>query len=281
MTLSQFQTQDGLFEIAPFDHRSSLATSLALDLSKADDQKTFLHLKHLFMKTLSPHVSAVLTDPEYGIKTLKDKAVKCGLFLSLEASGYGDDRNAPTTLLPNWGIDGVKSHDAGAKLLVYYNPQSKTASEKLELVKTLSDEAHRKNVVFLVEPVLYPLKKNTLWEHEWDDAWVQTHLEMCSVFAPFCDILKIQYPGNAQACARVTRMHPQWILLSRGITYDEFVPYLTVAVRQGCRGYAAGRAVWQELTTLPSQAWEKFLASTAVNRLHELSSVLRANLFAH
>lgn len=281
MTISHFQTTDGLFTIAPFDHRASLAQSLHLDLEDQKDKESFLHLKHLFMKILSPHVSAVLTDPDIGIATLSDKAPDCGLFLSLEESGYTGDHEAMTALKENWGIDGVKEHNAGAKLLVYYNPESRTAQQKLELVASLYEEACQKGVVFLVEPVLYQIPGQTQWEKEWDDAWKEVHLQVCEVFAPLCDILKIQYPGDASACARVSRMHPNWILLSRGAKYDDFVSYLRTAAGQGCRGFAAGRAVWQELTELPKEQWETFLKTTASQRLDELTMVLRDSIATH
>jgi tagatose 1,6-diphosphate aldolase len=106
MTLADFQTTDGLFTIAPFDHRGSLAKSLHLDLQDSAARAKFLELKKLFMSELSPHVSAVLTDPDIGIETLELKFAKTGLFLSLEESGYGDDPNSMTRLKPNWGIDG-------------------------------------------------------------------------------------------------------------------------------------------------------------------------------
>ncbi len=280
MNLSDFATSDGLFTIAPFDHRSSLAESLKLDLRQESDKAVFLRLKHLFMKLLSPHVSAVLTDPEYGIATLEDKAPATGLFLSLEKSGYSEDHDAMTQLYPNWGIEGVLKHQAGAKLLVYCNPKSQTIQRKYELVAQLFAQARQKGVIFLVEPVLYSLPEDRQWK-EWDEAWIEAYLSVCENIAPYCDILKVQYPGNAAACQRLSRMHPNWILLSRGVGYDDFVRLLKDAASNGCRGYAAGRAVWQELTTLNSGDWEKFLADTAVNRLKELTQVLRGNVKEH
>lgn len=279
MTLSDFQTSDGLFTIAPFDHRGSLAKSLRLDLKDEKSQALFLKLKHLFMKTLSPHVSAVLTDPEYGIKTLKDKADSAGLFLSLEKSGYTDDHENMTELYPNWGIEGVKSHNAGAKLLVYCNPGGQHQQAKYDLVKRLFDEASQQGVVFLVEPVLYPLPSQG-WK-EWDEAWIEAHLSVCENIAPFCDILKVQYPGTPEACERITRMHPNWILLSRGVEYDDFARLLKDSVQHGCRGFAAGRAVWQELTQEEPEKWEQFLQTTSVQRLVQLTQILKDNVLGH
>ncbi len=278
MTLSDFTTPEGNFAIAPFDHRASLAESLHLDLHNAGDQEKFLELKKLFMRVFSPHVSAVLTDPEYGVKTLDVKRAGCGLFLSLEESGYSGDHDAMTTLKKDWGVDGVREHQAGAKLLVYYNPQSQTAPQKLELVRKLFVECKDKEVVFLVEPVLYALTDKKQWDSEMDPQWSEVYLEVCRQFAPFCDILKIQYPGSQEACATVSTFHKNWILLSRGVGFEVFCQYLTTAMRQGARGYAAGRAVWQEIQTMSTgEEWQKFLETTGVDRLKQLNEILKTS----
>lgn len=277
MTITDFTTSEGNFSIAPFDHRASLAESLHLDLAKPEDAEKFLTLKKLFMRVLSPHVSAVLTDPDYGIKTLSEKQGNCGVFLSLEESGYSGDHDAMTTLKRNWGVDGVREHGAGAKLLVYYNPMSPTAKAKLDLVRTLFVECKDKEVVFLVEPVLYALPGKKLWESEMDAQWSQVYLDLCQQFAPFCDILKIQYPGSKEACASVSTFHKNWILLSRGVDFETFCTYLSTAMSQGARGYAAGRAVWQELSTLSTvEQWQQFLETTAVKRIEQLNQIMKS-----
>lgn len=276
MNLSDFSTPEGHISIAPFDHRASLAESLHLDLQKSEDQQKFLELKKLFMRIFSPHVSAVLTDPEYGIKTLSEKQSKCGLFLSLEESGYSGDHDAMTTLKKEWGVDGVREHGAGAKLLVYYNPKSETAAAKLELVRKLFVECKDKDVIFLVEPVLYGLKDVRQWNTELDADWSRVYVDLCRQFAPFCDILKIQYPGSSEACATVSTFHENWILLSRGVGFDVFSEYLTTAMRQGAKGYAAGRAVWQEIATMSTvEEWQHFLETTGVERIRALNEILK------
>jgi sulfofructosephosphate aldolase len=276
MTLADFSTPEGFFSIAPFDHRASLAESLHLDLTVQSDREKFLELKKLFMRIFSPHVSAVLTDPEFGIKTLNDKKGTCGVFMSLEESGYSGDHDAMTTLKSDWGVDGVREHGAGAKLLVYYNPKSETAQAKLELVRKVFVECKDKEVVFLVEPVLYAIPEVKQWDQEMDASWSKVYVDLCRQFAPFCDILKIQYPGSQEACKDVSTFHQNWILLSRGVGFDTFSQYLTTAVRSGAKGYAAGRAVWQEITQLSTTLdWQQFLETTGVERIQKLNEILK------
>ena len=275
MDLSQFQTPNGFFAIAAFDHRASLAHSLDLNLQNSEHVSKFMTLKRLFMRVLSPHVSAVLTDPEYGIETLAEKAATAGLFLSLEESGYEGDKNAMTTLRDNWGIDGVKGKNAGAKLLMYFNSKSDTANQKISLAQQLYQEAHDKKVPLFIEPLLHEMDGAKQWDKVGDDYWIDAHLDMCRSFAPLCDILKIQYPGNTVACEEVSIVHENWVLLSRGDQYELFQSHLKDAMAVGCKGFAAGRAVWQELTTLKTEAeWEAFLSTTVIERLAELEKLL-------
>ncbi|HSW89426.1 MAG TPA: hypothetical protein VLH19_00975 [Patescibacteria group bacterium] len=269
MILKDFQTKEGFYAIAPFDHRGSLVESLHMDLKNPSDLEKFITLKRMFMEVLSPHVSAVLTDPEYGIKTLDAKAATCALFLSLEASSYGGVQEAPIEFLPNWGVDQIKEKGAGAKLLVYFNPDSPLSAAKIEAVQAIYEECKQKEVVFLVEPVMYKVPE--------DEYWSTTYLSVCRRFAPLCDILKIQYPGSLDACKEVSTFHQNWILLSRGVGYFKFAEVLKVAMSAGCKGYAAGRAVWQELTNYSDPAqWKNFLETTSVERLKSLNTLLHA-----
>lgn len=275
MTLSDFQTQEGFFAIAPFDHRGSLARSLKFDLSNSDDVERFISLKSLFMRTLSSHVSAVLTDPEYGLASLRDKAEGTGLFLSLEASSYDSNPDEMTTLLPHFGIQGAKSHQSGAKLLIYLHPRSHTYRQKLDLIEDLATQAQRTGVILLIEPIIYELPGETDWKVSGDEVWTKMYLEVCQAVAPHCDILKVAYPGSPEACRQISQMHRSWILLSRGMNFTDFVACFKIAVSMGCRGYAAGRAVWQEITKIKENKWEDFLKHTAVLRLEELNKILR------
>ena len=281
MTLSSIRTASGMFEIAPFDHRGSLATALGIDLKTAAGKKTLTQLKTMFMQAFSPYCSGVLVDPEYGYSSIEYKADKCGLILTLESSGYSDEKTDVPVLMQNWGVEAIKNNYAVAKLLVYYNPQEPNAQDKRKLVMELGDSCRRQGVAFLVEPVVFSLNpKAELTQAEFQEAQLQT----CQELQPHCDILKLQYPGDALACATMTaEMDVPWILLSRGLHYDEFKEALNVSLENGCKGFAAGRSIWQEISehknedgTLNMVAVQQFLETTATDRLKELIAMTEA-----
>lgn len=270
-----------MFTIAPFDHRGSLATALGLDLKTAAGRKTLTQLKILFMQNFSPYCSGVLVDPEYGFPSIEYKADRCGLILTLESSGYSDEKTDVPVLMQNWGVEAVKNNYAVAKLLVYYHPQEANAQLKRKLVMELGDSCRRQGVAFLVEPVLFSLnQKVEMTLPEFQEAQLQT----CQEFQPHCDILKLQYPGDALGCATITaELDVPWILLSRGLHHDDFKEALKVSLENGCKGFAAGRSVWQEIAehknedgSLNMVAVQQFLETTATERIKELIAMTEA-----
>ena len=80
--------------------------------------------KVVVTKVLTPHASAILLDPEYGLEAAQARSNNAGLLLAYEVSGYDNTRPGRLPdLLPHvsakrivdWGADAVK-------ILIYYTP---------------------------------------------------------------------------------------------------------------------------------------------------------------
>jgi tagatose-1,6-bisphosphate aldolase len=278
MNLDSIRTPEGIFTIAPFDHRGSLAEMFDTDVRTPAGKELVTQLKILFMDAFSELCSGVLVDPEFGFPAIEHKAKNCGLILTLEASDYSGDRSMVPTLIPNWSVRHIKNNFAVAKLLLYYHPQEATAEKKKKLVIELGEYCKYENVSFLLEPVLYnPKEKKELPPAEFQEA----QLTACQEFQKHCDVLKIQYPGDPLACATLTaELDIPWILLSRGMPYEPFKEALKVCMENGAKGFAAGRAIWQEIgkCRLESgaadlQAINKFLQTTGRERLKALIEI--------
>lgn len=281
MTLSTIQTPSGMYTIAPFDHRGSLGQLIGVDLSTPEGKQALTQLKSYFMQVFSPMCSGVLVDPEYGTPSLDFKADHCGLILTLESSGYTDEKTAVPTLIQNWGVEAIKNNYAVAKLLTYYHPQEQNAEKKQKLVMELYSSCQKEGVPFLLEPVIFhPAGKGELTQAEFQEA----QLQACQEFQPYCDILKIQYPGDALACATMTaELDVPWILLSRGMDYSSFRDALKVCLENGAKGFAAGRSIWQEIGDYKRadgspdmNAILNFLQTTGVERMKELVALTEA-----
>src|SRR6185437_10374561 len=81
----------GVIAAAAMDQRGSLQKTIAKE--KGIDQKAVTHemlseFKVAVSKVLTPHASAILLDPEYGLDAAKARSKNAGLLLAYEHSGY-------------------------------------------------------------------------------------------------------------------------------------------------------------------------------------------------
>src|SRR6266849_198258 len=93
--LKALSTKDNIIAAAAMDQRGSLQKSIAV--AKGVDQKSVTpemmsEFKTAVVKVLTPHASAILLDPEYGLDAAKARAKNCGLLLAYEESGYDNTK---------------------------------------------------------------------------------------------------------------------------------------------------------------------------------------------
>src|SRR5580692_7714040 len=149
----------GVIAAAAMDQRGSLQKSLAKEKGVADlPDSALIEFKELVAEVLTPHASAILLDPEYGLPAAKRRHGK-GLLLAYEKTGY--DANTPgrlPDLLDHWSVRRLK--DAGAdciKILLYYTPfDPKDVNDKKHAwVERLGDECRANDIPFFLEFVVY------------------------------------------------------------------------------------------------------------------------------
>src|SRR6202167_788106 len=93
--LNGLSNKDGIIAAAAMDQRGSLAKSIAsakgVD-AKAVTPEMMSEFKTAVVRVLTPHASAILLDPEYGLDAAKARAANAGLLLAYENSGYDNTR---------------------------------------------------------------------------------------------------------------------------------------------------------------------------------------------
>ncbi len=135
--LNALSNKDGVIAAAAMDQRGSLQKAIAAARGISNDQVTadmMSEFKIAVTKVLTPHASAILLDPEFGLPAAKARSSNAGLLLAYEESGYDNTKPGRLPdLLPHvsarriagWGADAVK-------ILLYYtpfdDPQSTTSS---------------------------------------------------------------------------------------------------------------------------------------------------------
>ncbi len=251
--LKKLVNEKGILAIAALDHRGSLKKILA-----TEDRDEIIEFKRQAVKSLGLQASAVLLDPEYGLEVLAEKPEEVGLLLALEESGYGESE---TKLRENWGVKEIKKYGAAAKLLLYCSPEN----WQEELVAQVAEECNKEGVVFLLEPILVQATSDKQ----------QVTREMVEKFTKYVDVLKLEYPGDEEGCKQITEVATvPWVLLSRGMEFGKYKGVLEVACKNGASGFAAGRAIWQEIGDIKDrEARQKFLETTAIERFKELVEV--------
>src|SRR5947207_15101946 len=155
----------GVIAAAAMDQRGSLQKSIAaakgIDPKQVTDEM-MSEFKIAVTKILTPHATAILLDPEYGLPATKVRSANAGLLLAYEATGY--DNTQPgrlPDLLPH--VSAKRSVDWGAdavKILIYYTPfeDAKINDIKHAFVERIGAECVANGIPFFLEFVGYDPK---------------------------------------------------------------------------------------------------------------------------
>jgi tagatose 1,6-diphosphate aldolase len=289
--LQQCSTSSGAISVMALDHRNNLRAALR---PEAPDSVTGLELtefKQKLVKTLAPHASAVLLDPQYGsAQSIAAGALPgfTGLLVAVEASGYtGDPTKRQSRVLPGWSVAKTKRMGANAvKLLVYYHPDGSTAAEIEDLVREVAQACEAADLPMFLEPLSYSLnpERKKLSPEERRYVVIETARRLSPLGA---DVLKVEFPFDIQtqpderewrlACEALSAASQiPWVLLSASVAYGIFLRQVSVACLAGASGVAVGRAVWQEAPLLKDDAQKVFLHDIAAQRMRRITGLCEA-----
>ena len=144
----------GVIAAAAMDQRGSLQKALAKEKGGDVSDRDMEEFKSLVTEVLTPHASAILLDPEWGLPASKRRAKNAGLLLAYEKTGY--DKTGPgrlPDLLDEWSVRRLR--EAGAdciKILLYYTPDDpKDVNEKKHAwVERIGDECRGNDIPFFL-----------------------------------------------------------------------------------------------------------------------------------
>jgi len=303
----------GVIGAAAMDQRGSLQKGIAQarGVDKKDVTPDMMsEFKEAVTRILSPHASAVLLDPEYGLKAAKSRAKNCGLLLAYEKTGY--DTTQPgrlPDLLDHYSVRRLV--EAGAdciKILLYYTPfdPPKINEAKHAWVERIGAECLALDVPFFLEFVCYD---DSLEEKSIEFARKKPEMVTGSM-AEFTkdryavDVMKVEVPvnmafvGGARACkgeAAYTREQAKelfrkaaamatkpFIYLSAGVSNETFSETLELAGESGTNfsGVLCGRATWKDGIPVYAKggikALEDWLADHGVKNIKNVNDKLSA-----
>ena len=283
--LQQISSERGTFTALALDHRQNLRKANPAFVNDEELSRFKLGVTAALAST----ATAVLLDPEVSAaqaiaQGAMPKAV--GLVVAVESTGYTGDATArQAQIIPGWSVGKAKRMGASAmKLLVYYHPDSQTASEIEAFTKQIAEACIKHDLVLILEPLSFSLDENKQLSSE-EKRYVV--VETAKRLTPLgVDVLKAEFPLNvaetnqkvwSEACAEISAASTApWILLCAAVDYDVFLQQVVIACKAGASAIAVGRAVWKEAVMMDSEQRMKFLHTTARQRISRLSSLCHA-----
>jgi tagatose 1,6-diphosphate aldolase len=284
--LSQCSNENSVFNILALDHRQAVKKVFG-DLP--DPYAEAVKFKRAVVKTLTPFSTAILLDPSIGVgPCIADKSLpgRCGMIITVEASGYEGPSHARISRLPaDWSCDRIKRIGASAvKLLVYYHSRSETASAMKDLVAQVSSECKRLDAPLFLEVLTYSPNPDgkKLSPEEFTEGVVQAAADLTPIGG---DVYKAEFPVDVKAqpdpkkwedaCLSLNQASKiPWVLLSAGVDYPVFAQQTEAVCKAGASGILAGRAIWKEALEGPISKRDECLSTIGCDRLQKLQAVI-------
>jgi tagatose 1,6-diphosphate aldolase len=300
----------GVIAAAAMDQRGSLKKALAKEKGGEVTDAMMEEFKTLVTEVLTPHASAILLDPEWGLPASKRRARNAGLLLAYEKTGY--DKTGPgrmPDLLDHWSVRRLKAAGADCvKILLYYTPfdPPEVNDRKHAWVERIGDECRANDLPFFLEFVGY---EEGLDEKGFAFAKKKPEVVVGSM-AEFTkdrygvDVMKVEVPVTVKyvegtrafageraytkaealewfrrAAAVATK---PFIYLSAGVSNAEFTESLELAAEAGIRfaGVLCGRATWKDGIPVYAKegaaAFRRWLETEGVRNIENVNARLRA-----
>jgi tagatose 1,6-diphosphate aldolase len=302
----------GVIAAAAMDQRGSLHKSIAsakgIDPKQVTDEM-MIEFKVAVSKALTPHASAILLDPEWGLPAAKARSSNSGLLLAYELSGY--DNTQPgrlPDLLPHYSVKRIVDDGANAvKILIYYTPfeDEKVNDIKHAFIERVGAECETYQIPFFCEFVAYDPaggdEKGFEFAKKKPEA-VKGYMREFSKPQYKIDVLKVEVPINAnyvegssvykgqKAYSREEALghfreasdiaKRPFIYLSAGVSNTQFVESLHMAAEAGTdySGVLCGRATWKEGIPVYAKqgvkALEDWLATEGVKNINAVNAAI-------
>ena len=311
--MKALSNKEGIIAAAAMDQRGSLQKSIASAKGVSTDQVTpdmLSEFKVVVTKVLTPHASAILLDPEYGLPAAKARSSNAGLLLAYEESGYDNTKKGRLPdLLPHvsakriadWGADAVK-------ILLYYSPfdEPQVNDIKHAFIERVGAECEDLQIPFFCEFVGYDPKGGDEKGVEFAKIKPQVVIGSMQEFSKpqyKIDVLKVEVPINAnyvegssvykgqkaytrqEALGHFRRAADvatkPFIYLSAGVGNAQFVEELNMAAEAGTdySGVLCGRATWKDGMPIyakqGAKALEDWLSVEGVKNINAVNAALK------
>jgi tagatose 1,6-diphosphate aldolase len=301
----------GVIAALAIDQRSALRSLFAKAMGVEPDavpRESLEQFKKAVSRMLTPHASAILLDPEYGLPAARQRAKNVGLLLAYEQSGY--DKSIPgrlPRLLEGYSVDRLVENGADCiKVLLYFSPLSSRDinDRKRAWVQRIGEECTASDVPFFLELVSYDdaMDEKSVEFARIKPEVVARSMEEFSKPQYAVDVIKVGVPVNMafveglrpglaspvytreEAIAHFVRASSSagkpFIYLSEGVSNEVFGDALELAAEAGVNfsGVLCGRATWKDGVPIFAargvRALEDWLSNQGTKNIQEVNARL-------
>lgn len=281
--LQSISTPAGSMLIVAADQRNGMKAAIpdAPAGSDAISRDELSAVKADIVRHLARHAPAILLDPEVALPAIVDDGVldrDTALVVGLDASGFETvDGLRYTRFVPGVTPRSVRDLGGGvAKMLYYTRPDRQDEGSRVfDEIRALVAECEAEGLLLIVELLTYQLDGES--DQEYAAAFPSLVAEGAALaVAAGAKVLKLQYPGSAEASDAVTAAAQgvPWAVLSAGVDHETFITQVATAVAHGAAGAMAGRSLWKDCLSIDPAQREELLTMQALPRLRELADVV-------
>jgi tagatose 1,6-diphosphate aldolase len=276
----------GIFSITAMDQRNSLRVILDPQNPNEVTPAQLTDAKLALAEALSPHSTAVLLDPQYGVAQAIAAGVldaHVGLIVTLEADHpktVGQGR--VTQIAPGLSAQKIRRMGGDAvKLLVRYRPDLTDAAQQNEaVIQEVAAQCQQADTPFVLETVATALEGQSKADFAREKP--QIVIETARRLSRYCDLYKAEFPDDlafehdpavlAKHCQELDQASAvPWVILSAGADIGPFSQMVEVACQNGASGFLAGRAIWKNYVAIVNP--EQRLATLNHQAVHNLGVI--------
>jgi sulfofructosephosphate aldolase len=257
------------------DQRESLRAMLSAHTPAPVTDSDLTKFKLAVATELGAHASGFLIDRTYGFdQVLTDRLLPptCGLNLAADRLRHPPEGGpvVDTTIDP--GINPVHVRERGVsamKLLTVWR-SDENRDKRLEMAADFVRLCTEAGLLSILEGVVRPTT-----HLDFDRQQLEAATELGSLRP---SLYKSQIPRRGvdpiavgRVCERISAAVPvPWVVLSQGVSIEDFPTALRTACHAGASGFLAGRAIWSDTLSDPTP----LLRARAVDRLRGLAELV-------
>jgi sulfofructosephosphate aldolase len=274
-SLSALARPSGGLAMVAMDQRESLRTMFEEYTPAPVPDSDLTKFKLAVATELGQYASGFLIDRDFGFdQVLAERLLPdtCGLILAADRLRHPPEggRVVETSLDEDLNPAHLRERGVAAmKLLLVWRPDE-DRDKRLAMATEFVRRCSSAGLLSILEGVVRPTS-----DHEFDRLQLEAATEL-GALRP--SLYKVQVPRRGidptevgRVCERISAAVPvPWVVLSAGVTIEDFPHAVRTACHAGASGFLAGRAIWSDTLADPTP----LLRSRAVDRLKRLAEVV-------